>query len=142
MPRISFPSARTPPPRVRSLRGGVNFQDPIHAKNAFSVSNGEWEFKVRPITAGGTDALELSILKGGGMQMRSEIKNGVMNLVLAGALIAHGGCKVPAGVSWDKQALPSGVNQVNQYLSFSSITYASGQFVAGGRLWEWGGATR
>ena len=105
------------------VEGGVDFQDPIHARKGVTVSNGEWEFKVRPITAEKTDALELSILKGGGMQMRSEIKNGGMNLVLAGALIAHGGCKVPAGVAWTEQAPTTGI-------SLNAITYAANQFVA------------
>ena len=112
------------------VEGRVDFQDPIHAKKEFSVSNGEWEFNVRPISDGGTSALELSIMKGGGMQMRSEIRNGVMNLVLAGALIAHGGCKMPAGVEWDKRPLPSGANQL--LFPISDIAYGAGLFVAVG----------
>ena len=94
-------------------------------EGSFSVSRGDWVFRVDPVEAEGTGALQMSIMKGGGLQMKTEIKNGIMNLVLAGALIAHGGCKVPAGGEWDTQ---TSVTSNHLY----AIAYGAGQFMAVG----------
>ena len=70
-------------------------------ERGLSVLHGDWEFAVKPIVSSNQKALELEILNGGAMQMKSTLKNGIMSLMLAGSLTAlgwlQGACGNPVG---------------------------------------------